>query len=87
MADDGVFAPFPGTDAECFIQWKGTTLCVDVYCSCSPEEPRHFDGDFAYFVQCDTCGAIYEMGTQVKLRKLVAGEEPAGQPVMLDGSD
>ena len=73
MADEGVFEPFPGTDAECFIQWKGTEVCIDIRCPCG--ETSHFDGGFAYYLRCPSCGAIYEMGTQVKMRRLASDEE------------
>jgi hypothetical protein len=58
------FAPFPGTDAQCFIQWKGTEVCMDFYCACGYH--GHVDEGFAYYVQCYSCGALYETGTQVK---------------------
>jgi len=74
------FTPFPGTDAETFIQWKGTQVCLDLYCSCSPREPRHFDADFAYYLRCPACGAVYETGTQLKMRRLAADEQPAMEP-------
>lgn len=59
------FEPFPGTDARCFIQWKGTDVCMDVYCRCG--EHFHIDDDFAYYVECPECHQVYECGTQVKL--------------------
>jgi len=58
------FAPFPGTDAETFIQWKGTKVCMDFYCPCGAH--GHIDADFTYYVQCGSCRAVFEMGTQVK---------------------
>lgn len=74
------YEPFPGTDATCFIQWKGTDVCLDVHCACGHH--GHFDGDFAYFVQCPACGAVYELGTQVKLVKT----DDHYDPKMLDGN-
>ncbi|AIY15816.1 hypothetical protein GUY44_07565 [Pimelobacter simplex] len=67
---DERLAPFPGTDAETFIQWKGTTVCLDFYCACGAH--GHYDGDFAYAVRCPTCDAIYELGTQVLARRVEA---------------
>jgi hypothetical protein len=60
--------PFPftrpvGSDANMFIQWKGTVVCLDFHCSCGTH--GHYDGDFAYSLHCPACGAVYEMGTQV----------------------
>lgn len=66
-----VFEQHPGTDAKTFLQWKGTDVCIDVRCTCGAE--GHLDGDFAYFVECPACGAVYEMGTAVKAIKLPAG--------------
>jgi hypothetical protein len=82
----GTFDPVPGTDATMFIQWKGTNVCLDFHCPCQPEEDTyaaHFDGYFAHYLQCGACGAIYEMGTQVKARRLADGEKPAGEPQVL----
>jgi hypothetical protein len=58
------FEPFPGTDAETFIQWKGTEVCMDLHCPCGTHS--HIDADFAYRVRCAGCGDVYELGTQVK---------------------
>lgn len=61
--------PFPGTDAETFIQWKGTDVCMDFYCPCGVGH-AHVDGYFANFIQCQKCGTVYEMGTQVLARRI-----------------
>jgi hypothetical protein len=67
----GTFDPVPGSDAETFIQWKGTDVCIDFYCPCDADVGGgHFDGFFGYFLRCPNCGAVYEMGTQVKARRL-----------------
>lgn len=73
------FEPFPDTDAECFIQWKGTEVCIDVWCKCG--EDCHFDGDFAYHLQCPKCNTIYELGTQVKMKETTA---PKAQVKMME---
>jgi hypothetical protein len=62
------FEPFPGTDAEMFIQWKGTSVCLDFYCPCGAH--GHYDGDFAYNLRCPACGAVFELGTQVRAVRL-----------------
>ena len=59
-----------GSDADMFIQWKGTDICMDFWCPCGAE--MHFDGDFAYYVGCPACRTIYRMGTQVIVRKVEA---------------
>jgi len=53
--------PLPHT----FIQWKGTDLCMDLYCKCGGG--AHIDGFFQYRVQCEDCGQCYELGTSVTL--------------------
>lgn len=64
----GTFDKFPGSDAEMFIQWKGTDVCLDFHCECGRHS--HLEGRFGYVVECIGCGALYEMGTQVKARKM-----------------
>ena len=46
----------------------------------------HFDGYFAYHVRCPKCGAIYEMGTQVivKRRDDLTPESPSVQTLEVD---
>jgi hypothetical protein len=60
--------PVPDSDASMFIQWKGTELCVDFYCPCGHH--GHYDGGFAYFLLCPNCETTYELGTQVRVRKV-----------------
>lgn len=60
-----------------WIQWKGTDVCCDVWCSCG--QPAHFDGDFLYFFQCPHCGKYWEVGTHVKIYEVSA--ERAGEHV------
>jgi hypothetical protein len=70
------FTPFPGTDAETFIQWKGTEVCLDFYCPCGSH--GHIDATFAYYVQCAACKAVFEMGTQVKSMRIDPTTIPDG---------
>lgn len=69
------FEKHPGTDVEVFIQWKGTTVCMDLHCTCGAH--NHFDTDFIYSVQCGQCGAVFDVGTQVQVRRV---DEPQGEP-------
>lgn len=62
-AADPILRDVPGTDAGTFIQWKSTDVCLDLRCPCGVA--THFDGFFAYVVQCCGCGALYELGTAV----------------------
>jgi len=69
----GTYAPFPGSDAHMFIQWKGTDVCMDFHCPCG--ESSHLDTYFAYYVRCPACKAVYELGTQVRARRLGPTED------------
>lgn len=61
-----------GSDAEMFIQWKGTEVCLDFWCPCGVA--CHLDDDFAYNVQCPECGSVFEMGTQVIAKRVPDGD-------------
>jgi hypothetical protein len=40
-----------------WIQWKGTSVCMDVHCICGTG--WHVDAGFAYYVKCPYCGRVY----------------------------
>ena len=47
-----------------FIQWKGTDLCMDFNCpECGGHS--HFDGMFAYSIQCPHCETYYKMPSEI----------------------
>jgi hypothetical protein len=50
------------------IQWKGTKVCIDLYCKCGHH--GHVDTDFFYWYECPQCHAKYAVGSTVKLIKL-----------------
>ena len=52
-------------DPHVFIQWKGTDVCLDFYCSCGAG--GHFDGYFAYAVKCPKCGAEFALPSNLPL--------------------
>ena len=52
-----------------FIHWKGTDVCIDLYCDCG--EHQHFDGDYLYSWVCGNCGTVWEMGTEVSMTKIL----------------
>jgi len=60
------------------IQWKGTDVCIDIYCECG--EHSHFDGYFMSFIKCGICGSTYRVDTAIELFKLT--DEQVG---LLDG--
>lgn len=55
-----------------FIQWKGTNVCIDVFCECGHH--GHFDGMFFYFFECSKCGKRYKVGANIKLIPLTENE-------------
>jgi hypothetical protein len=55
-----------------FLQWKGTDVCMDVYCLCG--EDFHVDAYFAYAVKCPHCGQVHEMSAMIEARPLADGE-------------
>jgi hypothetical protein len=51
-----------------WIQWKGTDVCMDVYCKCGGG--CHIDADFAYYVKCPICGTVYMCNGHIELIEL-----------------
>ena len=68
-----------------FIQWKGTDVCMDFRCPCGVG--GHFDGYFAYVVECPGCHKRWEMSWHVVARESVEGDWHHDSPKMLDASD
>lgn len=55
------------TTKEAFIQWKGTDVCMDLHCpKCGHH--NHYDGFFAYAVECAKCKAVWKMSWYVSFR-------------------
>lgn len=67
----------PEGDAHGWIQWKGTSVCMDIHCKCGRH--GHMDADFFYHYACPTCGRRYAVGQVVKLIELT---EEQAQHVM-----
>jgi len=47
-----------------WIQWKGTDVCMDVYCECGKHS--HVDAEFAYYLKC-SCGRVYMCNGHIEL--------------------
>ena len=47
-----------------WIQWKGTDVCLDVYCSCGAHS--HVDAEFAYTIRCGACGKLWAVCANVR---------------------
>lgn len=60
----------PEGDAHGWIQWKGTNVCIDLYCKCGHH--GHYDGEFFYHYECSACHRKYAVGANVKLIELNA---------------
>lgn len=52
-------------DMKTFIQWKGTQVCMDVWCDCGMSS--HWDEEFLYYLQCPGCKKTFSVGTNVEL--------------------
>lgn len=63
----------PAGVPHAFVQWKGTNVCMDFYCECGAH--CHFDGYFAYVVQCPHCLTKWEMPFNLFARRLIAGSD------------
>lgn len=50
------------------VQWKGTDVCMDIYCKCG--NSSHIDADFAYHVKCPKCGTVYMCNGHIELIEL-----------------
>lgn len=55
-----------------WIQWKGTDVCIDLWCTCGKHS--HYDGFFLYQWECSNCGAVYGLSPHVRLVKLEGDE-------------
>lgn len=54
-----------------FIQYKGSEICIDMYCSCGKDS--HFDGDFARYVRCPYCQKVWELNSHITTTEVPAG--------------
>lgn len=41
---------------------------MDFYCKCGYD--NHYDGYFAYFVQCSKCSQIYKMAQSIEMEEV-----------------
>lgn len=51
-----------------WIQWKGTSVCMDFRCQCGAL--GHVDGCFGYYVKCAACGQLYELSGHVEVNQI-----------------
>jgi len=50
------------------IQWKGTDVCISLYCKCGFH--GHVDDDFFYYWECPKCKTLYALSTEIRLIEL-----------------
>lgn len=48
-----------------WIQWKGTSFCMNFYCDCGAQ--MHFDETGVYYLRCPECNKTFEIDGHVKL--------------------
>jgi hypothetical protein len=51
-----------------WIQWKGTEVCMDVYCKCG--KLIHIDDNFVYHIKCPYCNTVYMCNGHIELIEL-----------------
>lgn len=64
---------------NCFIQWKGTDVCMDFRCTCG--QHYHIDAEFAYALHCVKCDTLWEMPSILYPRKIASFD---GIPIKLE---
>jgi hypothetical protein len=55
----------PHPEPHGWIQWKGTQVCMDVYCACGKH--FHMDESFCYHIKCPCCAQVYECDGHITL--------------------
>jgi len=58
---------------KCWIQWKGTDVCMDFNCACG--KSSHVDADFAYNIKCPYCGRFYSCSGHIEIIELEEAPE------------
>jgi hypothetical protein len=66
-----------------WVQWKGTDVCMDVYCKCGHHS--HIDAYFAYHVKCPKCGTVYMCNGHIELIEVEQAPENGVIVPELDG--
>lgn len=51
-----------------WVQWKGTSVCMDLHCKCGHH--GHVDEEFFYYYECPKCKTVFAVGQTVKLIEL-----------------
>ena len=67
-----------------WIQWKGTDVCMDLYCVCGVH--GHLDSEFAYYVRCEGCGRAYLCNAHIELVPM-EDEEAATKSLVIPFSE
>jgi len=67
------FRPDDNDGPHGWIQWKGTDVCMDIYCPHCGEH-THLDADFAYTVRCGACKGLMIPSPYIEMVPIVDGE-------------
>lgn len=51
--------------SHCWIQWKGTEVCMDFHCVCGNHS--HIDELGVYFIKCQSCGKVFMTNGHIEL--------------------
>jgi hypothetical protein len=65
--------------SKTFIQWKGTDVCMDVYCKCGHH--FHLDGMFCYYTICPKCKTKYKCEPEIQLTEVEVVDGPVLEEV------
>ena len=63
----------PDAKPRTFVQYKGTDLCMDWSCSCTPPSQDfkfHIDAYFAGVLKCPDCGAVWQLPQALEFTRL-----------------
>lgn len=53
------------SEPSLWIQWSGSNVCVDFYCSCGAMP--HIDAKFRDYLRCIECNAFYYVNPHVEI--------------------
>lgn len=71
----------PFSEPYGWIQFKGSTLCIDISCECG--EGYHYDGSFCYFIRCPNCKKVFALNGHISLHE--AQPEEYDERNVMDG--
>lgn len=71
--------------AKVFVPWKNCDVFFEVECECGNYGIAA--GHCAYLIECDECGAIWEMPTNIEIQAATTGGHAVRmEPAIVEGS-